>query len=333
MSDGYYIYGIIDPTELSDENPSITDRLGATIYVGKGVHDRLNSHVKNARALMEYEAQTLLEEGVEELEEDAANDEPGLGRKLARLKELLESDIEPEVYKFVAGLSNEEEAYGVESFAIEAVNAIRSAMGRTPLTNAVKGHGVACEPLENYVDRMNVGVEALNFDSEYDSILVKANNRDMMQHHSALDPQAVELGNRLPADLREKISFMVTDETTGIRRGYDPAVPWSDTEARERCGKYWPISEDRVHEWLRNPEAAPKYLMGGVKLNGETIIRYVWELDWSKPIERFEDGKRWGLPLGEAMNDHPYLNKCLVDADTGAQVLHNYAAGIRIDRF
>lgn len=324
QNNNYYVYGLIDPRELDNgRTPTRIDRLGATFYVGKGTEDRLNFHLRETRKFLAEVADSL--------------DDVLMSDKIAYIKEILDAGVELESYKFVGGIQNESDAFRVETFAIDAVNAIRRTMGRRLLTNAVSGHGVGIEELNNYNERLNAQALATSFNADHASILVKCSDADMAR----FDDQPADAATadavlaQLPEDLREHVVVMEQVAEDGIRRGWDVALPWTKEEALERAQKYWPIGQEHIQQWLRSPETMPKYLLAGVKSltqdGNKTVIRYVWEID-TEGKWQYHDG-RWGIPVKELLPEHPYRNKYLVNAETGEQVLKDHAAGIRIARF
>lgn len=93
---GHYVYVYIDP------------RTDTVFYVGKGVGDRVLSHLNDA--------------------EDS--------EKVRRIRELRELKLEPKIEILKHGLGNNAEALLVESTAIDL-------LGLNALTNLVKGHGAS----------------------------------------------------------------------------------------------------------------------------------------------------------------------------------------------
>lgn len=138
------------------------------------------------------------------------------------------------------------------------------------------------------------------------------------------------------ADWAGQVKILDTDMVPGSefnRAGYDPDDPWSDSVARQRAYRYWPMDARRIAEWLSSPADAPQHLLLAIPgAGGRTTVRYAWELDLTGTFEYFPQTGRWGFPLGKRLQAHPALGKCLRE-DRGAktvQVLQGYAAGIRV---
>lgn len=324
MHSTYYIYGLVDPDVNVSANAALSERLAAVFYVGKGTGNRMDQHG--------FEAQKLIEDDlVDELDVERQ-------RKLRRCVEILQSGGKVQTIKLMGGFEREEDAYRAESFAIEAVNAVRAETGRERLTNAVAGHGISTESLETYFDRLHVEDVVTSLDAEYESILVKGTSEDMESGNYVAAPVSEFEGNaNIPQDVRDAIAFMQqVDGAPILRRRWDRHQPWSDEEARERGRRYWPIDRARVFSWVRGESNPPKYLMLAIpEAQGRTVVRYVWEIDPSQKWEIYAGG-RWGIPLGDAVEDHPYINKSLrVESESGktVQALLNYSSGIRIARF
>lgn len=320
----YYVYGIVDPTEVDlTQAPTKEEQLGAVIYVGKGTGNRMDQHLRDAQYLLEHSPDSL----------------SVAGRKLNRLAELLQAGTPPKTIKLMAGFENEVDAYRAEAFAIEAVNAVRMSKGRSLLTNAVKGHGVAMEDLGNYMDRLNVEQIITTFDSAEESILVVLRQVDLVGAESVEDEIPDSYHTKFSEEALKKIVYMSRGDGKERRRGWDRHNSWSDDEARERARKYWEIGYSRVNSWLENPETMPKYLMAGVQEAGKTIIRYIWEID-REGVWEAHDGNMgkidWGIPLGKTVEDHPYMNTILYKTKSDGsitQVLQGNSSGIKIAKF
>lgn len=319
---GYYIYAVIDPSQLASQpagkRHSVEDLLGAAVYVGKGIGERLHAHVAEARDMVAQDLDGTL----------------APGSKLRVLADMLRAGNEPRAVKLAAPFSQEAEAYAVESFAIEAVNAIRRQLGRAPLTNAVAGHGVAVEAEEVYLDRLDVQNLPVKFTADRLSIFVKGTDQDMADEVSVPNP---DLLDRYGFSEQDPVDVMERSEAGGERPGWRRHTPWPEDVARARGRRFWPIALDTVQEWISNPEKMPEYLYLGIPEAGRTVVRYVWEIDPQGRWELHPQDKgsvRWGIPLKPGLvEDHPFLNRVLVEATTGKQVLVNRTSGVRVDRF
>lgn len=329
---GYYIYGLVDPTELKEgvSASNYSNVLASIFYVGKGSGYRMDSHLEQVQSEMEL-----------------ISSESGLlGRKARKILSLLENGIRPKSVKLVADLSDENEAYRVESFAIEAVNAMRGAFGRDPLTNAVKGHGVAMEDMDNFMNRLEVEDLIVDFTADELSILVKGTAEDLVSCEYIENPDGSVIDYiEFPLALKNKIAVMSEIEGSGVsRRGWDVTHPWTNDEARARASRFWPLGKDQVSSWLSDSAGAPRYLMLGIEEGKSTVVRFVFPILRDEKWEYYPGGQnelgtwkpRWGLPLGDPVVEHPYLNRVLKQRNTNGQttqVLHGYAGGIRVANF
>lgn len=314
----FYVYGLIDPTELPDRTVSLAEQLSAVIYVGKGTKLRSEDHANEARRL---------------LEQEIADPEIGsdYGRKLDRLIGLFRAGTPPKSVKLAAGFDNEGDAYKVEAFAIEAINGLRLAHGRKPLTNAVKGHGVAIEPLAQYEARLRTErfeVSDRNGEGQL-AILVKADLEE-----SENGEYKVVDSVHLPAKLRElagRVEYMEWVGDLPARRAWDVHMPWTDEEARERGRRFWKLGRDNVRGWIEDASTTPKYLFLAIEEAGVTTIRYAWHIE---PNGRWEayDGSKWGVPLGEPDDRHPLLNTVPVRSD-GYGALRGNSGGEKLIRY
>ncbi|MDY6054851.1 LEM-3-like GIY-YIG domain-containing protein [Micrococcus sp.] len=323
----YYIYALVDRTQLPPREAGavrpVEDYLGAAIYVGKGLGERLEQHVAEARRILARgEADSLPQ-----------------GSKLAVLCAMISADNEPLAVKLAAPFSDEKEAYAVESFAIDAVDAVRRSLGREPLRNAVKGHGVTLEAESVYLDRLDVETLPVAEVGDAPEIILVKGTADQLgdSQFAVVDGSRWrrELGfaEDAPVDVLEEIG------EAPVRLGWNAHMPWKEPEARARAYRYWPIALERVRQWVEHPETMPQFLMMGIPEGGRTVVRYIWEVD---PQGRWElhpcgDGSRevrWGIPVKEGLvQAHPFLNKVLVDAKTKHQVLLHRSSGIRIASF
>ncbi|WP_237197385.1 GIY-YIG nuclease family protein [Rothia nasimurium] len=303
----YYVYGIVDPTEVDlAQAPSKEEQLGAVIYVGKGTGRRMDQHLKDAQYLLEYSPDSL----------------SVAGRKLNRLAELLQAGTPPKAIKLMAGFESEVDAYRAEAFAIEAVNAIRMSMGRPLLTNAVKGHGVAMEDFNSFMDRFDVEDYITDFSYSTQSILVKIGTEDFRQYENIESVLSESVRRKITESSMAKIVARDYGEVLDVdRRGYDINSPWSDDEARARCARYWMLGAENVASWIDNPETMPKYLLANVEDTIGSVVRYVWEIDPDGMWESYPDSK-WGVPLGDRVIEHRLLNK-VIKNNNGRRIMNS----------
>ncbi|MGB7234560.1 MAG: GIY-YIG nuclease family protein [Rhodococcus sp. (in: high G+C Gram-positive bacteria)] len=308
---GYYVYGLIDPFALQETD----DQLLSIFYVGKGKDLRWAQHEKDVRQSLEKEVLRLERRG----------------SKAERIRKVLERGGTVSAMRLSGGYANELDAYRAESLAIDLVGAQLAVAGRPPLTNATPGHHAGFIALGEHfkfvtsqqddVDAVDTGVGM--------SILVKGTTEPLKSGgHRVLDAQ------NLPSTLtpwRDQITVLShgfdNPSEQFDRPGWDPNNPWSDIQARERASRYWQLGVDRVSGWLRDPSTAPKVLLLGIPTGGETVIRFAWEVASDTSWEFFPDNKRWGVPLGRRLHQHPRLGKALYENRNGkrVQVLANYS--------
>lgn len=319
----YYIYGLVDPADLPlGKSGTLEEILGSIFYVGKGIGTRKDQHLKDAVYMLKNEPESVA----------------AAGEKIQKIISLLESEQEVRSVKLMSGFKDEKDAYRAESFAIEAVNALRKSLGKQGLTNAVKGHGVAVEDFGNFSNRLNTEEKVLEMNEPRTSIMVKGSAEDMKSGiYEVSKLEDTKLLSRFSSDVLDRISVLKATGEGVTRRGWDIHNPWTDEEARERGRQYWPIRPEIVNSWLENPDLMPEFLFLGIPESGKTVVRYVWEIDphgiWE--MHPYGGDIRWGIPLGKRVEKHKYLNKILKDGTRSkvAQVLWNYTSGIRIDNF
>lgn len=324
----YYIYGLVDPREEA-ESPetsglsAVTKRLASIFYVGKGAGQRSSAHLAEAREALQQE---------QEFASDAA-----YSAKIQQIIDLISAGQVPEEIKLAAGFAEEKDAYRAEAMAIETVSAVRETAGRPPLTNAVKGHGIAVENLHTgYFRRMHVDEVVLGEELPCEPfILVKGTAEDMADEweYEAVTCGREEVLAEFPDDVWGQISVMKEVAQLPLRRGWDPHQPWEEPEARARACRYWPISKERIVRWIRDHGAAPRHLLLAIAGSEGTAVHYAWEIDPAGRWDRY-DGGQWGVPLKQQTQQHPLLNKVLKEyrptSGSPVQVLQNYSAGIRI---
>lgn len=110
--DNFYVYVYLDPRKTGNFNYQSFSFLNEPFYVGKGVGDRLNHHIKKQRK----------------------NDKNII--KNSKIKHILEEGYEPIIIKIYEDLS-EEKAFLLEKKAIEEIGIINLKTG--PLTNMTIG--------------------------------------------------------------------------------------------------------------------------------------------------------------------------------------------------
>lgn len=220
----------------------------------------------------------------------------------------------------------------VEAFAIEAINALRLAHGREPLTNAVKGHGVAIEPLAQYESRMHterVEVSDRNGKGQL-AILVSADLDDSGNAEYQVG-DAADLPTELH-NLAGRVNWMEWAADLPARRAWDVHMPWNNEEACERARRFWKLGANNVRAWIERPATAPTHLLLGVKESqrSPTTIRYAWHIDPNGTWECYA-GSTVGVPLGDADHEHSLLNTIPVIDDQGA--MRGNAGGHKLIRY
>lgn len=144
--------------------------------------------------------------------------------------------------------------------------------------------------------------------------------------HVAIDEPASVVTDR-PGPIDNSIE--VEDaETVRFLRGWSPQNPWTDDEAMERASVWWPLSLEsivRIREMAMTTGVEVALLVRDPR-NGSSVVRYVWDLDPTKPWMHY--GTRWGLPLSGLIEDHPWRGRKLLRDDTGKQVLAGHSSGI-----
>jgi hypothetical protein len=319
--ESYYIYGLVDPLALHQTG----DQLLSIFYVGKGNRTRWAHHEAEERRALNREEVRLERRS----------------SKAERIRMILDRGQQVPAIRLSAGYLNEADAYRAEALAIDTVNATLAAAGRPPLTNATPGHRAGfvwlgehftfTETTEQDVDPAAAPDEGQGVTE----IFVKGTSDSFTRPGQRRSTAAA-----LPDDVRDLTGRVVAIDSLGEdhpeaieSRGWDPFNPWTDQEARERARRYWPIAAYRVRSWLVEPGTLPACLLLGIpEPGGRTVVRYVWQIDPQGLWEFYVDSRRWGVPLGERVRDHPRLGSALYETKNGRrqQVLAGYAAGIRV---
>lgn len=344
----WYVYALIDPIAYRKTG----SQLLSVIYVGKGAKDRADQHVKDERRKLEGALATI----------------PMSASKTERIQWLLGSGEEIPAITLASGFVDQDDAYKTEALAMELIGRLLAAHGLEPLGNTIPGHGQsaglavsgqpqtlggpkgttltpAAVPDEPQFEMRSVQ-DALQASTSrrvhwrtsgvitQSTILVKG-NADAIPggSHGQLPGSALPAGLH---DVADRITVLDSAYLPGSqfeRSGYDPDNPWTDHEARERATRYWPFASTMVRSWLQDAEVGPVDLLLAVPGSGGTTVRYAWRIDRATRFEYFPDDRRWGLPLGRPVLDHPARGLCLVEdrgSRTGVQVLANYVAGCRL---
>jgi hypothetical protein len=330
VQDGYYIYGLVDPRALRETGD---DPLLSIFYVGKGKGSRWAFHEKDVHAALVREQ--------ERLERRSS--------KAERIRKILDRGQQISAIRLSAGYVDEDDAYAAEALAIDTVDAALTAAGRPPLTNATPGrhagfvwlreHFIFTETTEQDLPQggteqtVESGARRAPM-APRTEILVKGTEIDLVEpgqrlvRNASLPAALAGLDDRVVA-----IELLDEDSDSAVRRGWDPLDPWTDPEARARARRYWPIAAGRVANWLRDPDTMPQRLLLGIpEPGGRTVVRYVWDIDPAASWEFYPQSRRWGIPLGPRVRDHPRLGAALYETRDGrrVQVLLNHVHGLRV---
>lgn len=309
----YYIYGLIDPTLRIKTKSDIL----SVFYVGKGKSTRIDAHQKAVLKALHKEEFLLEQEG----------------SKSQRIHSILARGQDVETIRFSSGYVNETDAYRAESLTIDLINSLLRQANLPTLTNATPGHHAGFLKLKdhfNFVtsDELDISVEAATQSESF--LLVKGTTEEMDSPGQRM--LADESIDGPLADFSDRIRILETVSGGALpRRAWDPEDPWDDVDARERGRRYWNFSGTRVDRWLRDPGAMPTALLLGIPNRSGTVIRYAWSVEPDGTWEYFPEMKRWGVPLGKRLYDHPFLGKVLSEERDGktVQVLAGYASGWR----
>lgn len=325
-----YIYVLVD----QDKFQRSKDIIKSAIYVGKGTGARMDAHIQEAKLALQDKSRL----------DTASNPE-----KVKQLVAMLEEGKQIKAYRISAGYSTDEDAFIAEALAITLINSSRSEDER--LLNAVSGHGSTkiTDMVEHFLFAGCTDV-TLPETSDTSAIFVKVGGDGDFYKHEHEEEEKIS-GITKMSEGQVKKSKKRREEKLEIRRGWDPMEPWNNEEATERARRYWPFKEERVIEWINNPAKRPKFLFAGIKDGNKTVVRYIWEIDWSKNLEHYP-GNRWGFPLKEEATpsaalkavQEQYLGACLYNPVkeedlkdkkkqiTMKQALSAYAHGVRIIR-
>jgi hypothetical protein len=318
--EGYYIYGLVDPLALHQTG----DPLLSVFYVGKGSRSRWVHHEAEERRALDRELR---------LERRSS--------KAERIRMILDRGQQVPAIRLSAGYVDETDAYHAESLAIDTVNAVLTAAGRPPLTNATPGHHAGFVWLGEhftFTETTELDTDPVSSPEQVrhaTEILVKGTSDTLIRPAQRRAP--VDALPDYLAGFNQQV--LAIDSLGGEHpeaieiRGWDAFDPWTDLEARERARRYWPIAGQRVRSWLLEPETMPKFLLLGIPVpGGRTVVRYAWQINSQGLWDFYTDSGRWGLPLGERARAHPRLGSALYETKNGRrqQVLAGYASGIRI---
>lgn len=338
----YYVYGLVDPARRR----TTTDDLLSVFYVGKGKNDRSGDHARDVpRKLNQMVEVTEL-----------------LGSKEETIMRILERGEDVPALKFASGIANEDDAYIVEQAVMTLMAELLRRSGQPPLGNTTPGHHqgivqteatLAAERTEaDAVPALNLQVTEVQVDpGELDiDQLSEAQRRELSSvllvkgTRAALDVpvhQKVPESRLPPALRRHAASITPIEFGQGVdytRPGWDPDDPWDANQAAERGQQYWSLGRDRVLSWFDGDTTRPTQLWLAIPTaRGKSVVRYIWQIDYSKPWHYFVETDQWGLKLGKqilkegrksgvVVHDHALYE---TRPNGRVQVLQNYAAGWR----
>lgn len=341
--DCYYVYALLDPARLRVGK----NHLQSAFYVGKGKGKRFAHHERDVRNHLE----------------STNRDHERLGGKSHRIREILERGESVPALILAQDIPNESAAYAAESLAMTLLAEVLSAAGLPPLTNAIPGHHQEVIHVRNEITDLSehlpesaaspvsrenarprhvpltirevpIRAERLALSQirpGTSALLVKGTRLELRASDYRVDPSPALPQALLPVASRLK----VLHEHAGsgeIRAGWDPEAPWDDIDARERGRRYWRLSKADVARWIEGADDRPKELWLGIPTaTGETVVRYIWSIDYEHRWEWYSDDSTWGVPLGTRVLRHPVLARSIYESRNGreVQVLMNYAAGWR----
>jgi len=341
--DFYYIYALLDPARLRAGK----NHLQSAFYVGKGKGKRFAQHEKDVRNHLE----------------GTHRDHERLGGKAHRIREILERGEAVPALILAQDIPNEEAAFAAESLAMTLLAEVLSAAGLPPLANAIPGHHQEVVHVRNEITDLpeplppsaappvsrettwrrpapmvirEVPIRAERLPLSQlrpgtSALLVKGTRHELLASSyrvvpsPELPPVLVPVASRLKV-LREHAG------DGEVRAGWDPDAPWDDIDARDRGRRYWRLSKASVARWIEGADDRPEQLWLGIPTaTGETVVRYVWTVDYEHRWEWYSDDSTWGVPLGTRVLRHPVLARSLYESRDGreVQVLMNRAAGWR----
>ena len=330
----YYVYALTKaPTGKDRVDPS------QIFYVGKGKGLRWAQHFREAeKAIQSTEKDPTLTltrkfEAIRDLNLDLSN--ASTGRHDA---------FEDHAYIVATGLS-QDEAYRLEALTISLLT-----QTGIELTNMVSGHHASAmfKPageVRRYYSATRVDVTRVAADDIFKyvpggengdrhlRIVVKGSKDDMSEYRDLFldelkegDPLIEEFfGDRdqNPRFDNGRVTASIGERMESVRRGWNPAVPWTDDEARERARHYWPIDPYKV-EALQEIAADDRLILSLLVKDpraGQSALRYSWKVD--PDGDWLDYGDRVGIPLGQTLDQDtdPYLGTTPHRDSDGKQLL------------
>lgn len=300
----YYVYALSTAPVGDTFNPN------SVFYVGKGTGNRWEDHFRKAQR---------------EFARHGNGEHIELSAKFQALQEILTSceskhDFENYVYIVQGGLP-EKAAFQLEALTIELL----LSMG-VELSNLRKGHHSAdmlkpAAEVRRYYGAEPMFVDWVRAADITDFLPGGPRGRDTLflaMKGSAKDMEYLEDWDWEDAVTGEAdhingvyrvFSRPVPDM---IRRGWNPANPWTDKEARERARHYWEISAPnlRTLRQIALDGRLELVLLIQDPRAGQTVIRYHWQVEGEGEWLEYGtyEGEHWrrnkvGIPLGAAFGE------------------------------
>ena len=319
-----YVYVLVDENEFKKNGRNV---IKSALYVGKGIGARMHEHIREAKQALA----------------DSSNVVQRINQsKVQKLVEMLERGSQISAFRISAGYSSDKDAFLAESLAITLINSSRG--DNNKLLNAVSGHNsVPIADMATHFLFAGSKVERLPAIANELAILVKTTDKESATDHFVpLKKKYIYKGEPVNG-----ISVMTLGRTKKPRRAWNPINPWTDLEAIDRARHYWPFSIEKIMNWLSSRNERPRYLFAAVPDGMNSVVRYIWEIDWDSGVEFHpfqKDGKtgKWGFNLFENQESPPsrnfdvcrkkYLGTVLKEDRKGkeVQVLSGYSMGTRL---
>ena len=317
-----YIYVLVDADAFA---ASGRDVIKSALYVGKGTGSRMDAHISEA---------------IRSLENPELIDSKSNPAKVKKLVEMLKAGRQIKAFRISAGYSTDTDALRAEALAITLINSTRSEGNK--LLNAVRGHhSVDIADMASHFLFAGSEEMLLPTESTEHAVLVKTTDKEASTAHyePRVRTSVHHKGNPL-----DGVVVMKATREKKPRRKWDPMMPWDDMEAADRARHFWPFGKETVVRWIEGVER-PRYLFAAVPDGAKSVVRYIWEIDWTKKLEfhPYEEGGnsgKWGFPLLAGETDdlkacrEKYLGKVLLEDREGragkTQVLNGYNMGVRV---
>lgn len=314
----YYVYAL---TRRLATTRDLT--LEDVFYVGKGKGRRWSTH---------------FHEALREVDEDPA----APSGKLDTIRGLDLDNHKPADYTLIiSGGLDEAEAFRVEALVIEMLRRVG-----VPLTNRVRGHHseIFFKPVtevEHYYTAKPAVVERIRVACLAD--FLPGGPRAGERLCVCVKGSALDLDRFTPRRVRNREPRIpgFTPARTGKRvaagtAGWDPNVPWSTDEARERACQYWSMAVDTARHLkaIGDDGRLDLRLLIQDPRAGQSVFRYSWPILPGEPWWEYPKvpgyPSKVGFPLGDARTPEqdPWLGHYPIRADDERQLLAGYQGGM-----